>query len=359
MAPDEFLYGLPYVDQARFDVGYVDDPAPFARFSEAMWRRPQQAFGRRYGIGFNFHSYLTNRRRIQSADVLVTTNDSYGLPIAWWKSWGKVPGSIVYLCQGLYTVAHRARGSWFDERVRRRLGRWLRTVDRVVVLGEGDADAVRSSFPEVDPDRIAIIQFGIDAQFWSPAAAEADCRGGHILSVGSDSLRDYPVLLAAIGERQLRIVTRQPLRARAHAPNVTIDGDVDWFELRDLMRAAPFVVIPVKNAPRDSGHSATLQAMACGKAVILSDTLGLWDRGAMRHLDTCYLVPPGDSAAMSRAMAELEANPKLCRQIGARARQLVTGQYSSRGFGLALQHIVAQSARARGACPEETEQLRA
>jgi glycosyltransferase involved in cell wall biosynthesis len=44
--------------------------------------------------------------------------------------------------------------------------------------------------------------------------------------------------------------------------------------------------------------------MACGKAVILSDTAGLWDREQMRHGEICYLVRPGDPAAM-RDLAEV------------------------------------------------------
>ncbi len=344
VAPDEFLYGFPCIDRTRFDVRYVEDAHPFATLPEKLVQPLQGVFGRRYSIGFNFHAYLKNRRQVQRADVLVTTVDGYGLPVAWRKSAGRVKGRLVYVCQGIYTVAERARTNKMDALVRRFVGRWLRSADRVVVLGEGDLAAVRRAMPEISPERMRIIQFGVDTAFWRPAEAapKNDEPEPYILSVGSDFLRDYDTLLDAVGStHRLRLVTRLPINRMAGA-NVTVGGDADWLQLRELFRGAEFTVTPVKNAPRDSGHSATLQAMACGKAVILSNTPGLWDRGHMRHLETCYLVEPENPLALREAIENLASDPDLCRRLGHNARQLVEQRYSSRAFGQRLQQVIEE-----------------
>ncbi|MHB8618293.1 MAG: glycosyltransferase family 4 protein [Chloroflexota bacterium] len=337
LAPDEFLYGLPYLSLDKFDVDVVDDPHPFDRFSEAVWRPFQQLFGRRYRIGFNFHFYWTNRRRFRSADLIVTTADSYGLPLIAAKRAGRLKSKIIYVSQGLYTVAELARHSTVDEIMRRIVGGWLEQADTIVVFGDGDAEAVRSSFGDVAHLKMKTLYFGVDERFWTPK--EATSEGDLVLSVGSDVLRDYPLLLRAIGNKPLRIVTRLPLPKNLVGDNVTADGEVSWLELRELYRTSRFVASPIVEAPRNSGHSATLQAMACGKAVILSDTRGLWDRRRMKHLDTCYLVQPGNVEKMAEAIDYLYTHPEAAAAIGRNARRLVEEEYSSKQYGEQLQRL--------------------
>jgi glycosyltransferase involved in cell wall biosynthesis len=80
--------------------------------------------------------------------------------------------------------------------------------------------------------------------------------------------------------------------------------------------------------------------MACGKAVILSDTRGLWDRERMRHLETCYLVEPGRIDKLREAISFLNHHPEEAFRIGRNARRLVEEYYSSRIYGQALQEAV-------------------
>jgi glycosyltransferase involved in cell wall biosynthesis len=101
------------------------------------------------------------------------------------------------------------------------------------------------------------------------------------------------------------------------------------------------VVIPVRDQPRDSGHSATVQAMACGKAVILSDTAGLWDRQLLRDGETCLLVPPENPAALREAMLRLWNDPTEAARIGLAARELVEKHWTARQFG---EHLVQTAA---------------
>ena len=337
-APNEFLYGLPYVRDPRLRVGYVEDAPASGRWPELALRAAQSWFGRRYGIGFSAHAYWRERARLEMADVIVSTLDSYGLPILVAKAAGRVRARVVYISQGLFHIAERARHSAFDERVRRVLGTLLERADLIVALGEGDAAAIENAFGDVARLRIRTILFGIDAAFWRPDGQHCD---GPILSVGSDALRDYPTLLRAIGERPLRVVTRLEVPG-ARGRNVVVSGEVGWGGLRELYQRAPFVVSPIRDVRRNSGHSATLQAMACGKAVILSDTRGLWDRARMRHGETCWLVPPEDPEALARAIEHLATDPDEAARIGRNARALVESEYSAERFGRRLETAILE-----------------
>ena len=53
-------------------------------------------------------------------------------------------------------------------------------------------------------------------------------------------------------------------------------------KIRELYQDA-FAIIPLKDVFQPSGYSVTLQAMACGKPVVLTKTKGLW---APKYLKT-------------------------------------------------------------------------
>jgi len=336
-SPTEFLYGLPFFDDERLDVSYVEDAHPLDGPVERALRPLQQFVGRRYLVGFNLHAYWRNRHELSRADAIVTTTDSYGLPILWRAHSGALSSRVVYISQGLHELVKRAARSGVDERVRRVVGSWLRAAAVIVVFGDGDAAFMRDAFGREGPLPLRTIQFGVDEAFWTPTNLPAD---GPMLAVGSDFLRDWPTLLRATGDRPLRLVTRLPVGSALRGARTVVDGEVDDTQLRELYRRARFVVMPVVETRRDAGHSATLQAMACGKAVILSRTKGMWDPRHMVDGDTCLLVRPGDAAALRRAIDRLESDPDEAARIGRRARALVERAYTAKSFGLAIQAAV-------------------
>jgi glycosyltransferase involved in cell wall biosynthesis len=268
-------------------------------------------------------------RDLQRARMIIATTDSTGIPILLMKRLGLIRAETVLITQGLHSFdARNFVRRWIEDQ----LGRCLHAAAGIVVLGEGDCVALHERYGHVGLPPVETIQFGIDERFWSPGT-EAGTGGRYVLSVGSDSMRDYDTLLRATSDLPLRLVTRMKLREDLLHANVTVESKLTWPDLRGRYRAAAFVVTPIKDQPRDSGHSATLQAMACGKAVILSDTRGLWDRENLRHGETCWLVAPGDPDATRAAIQFLWEHPDEAARIGANARDLVVRKYASTQFG--------------------------
>ena len=99
--------------------------------------------------------------------------------------------------------------------------------------------------------------------------------------------------------------------------------------LRELYQASRFVVIPLKESSQPQGQSVALQAMACGKAVILSRTRGLWSKDLMKHLENCYFVPAGSVSALQEAIDHLSRDTALCARLGHAARASVERHFSS------------------------------
>jgi glycosyltransferase involved in cell wall biosynthesis len=90
-----------------------------------------------------------------------------------------------------------------------------------------------------------------------------------------------------------------------------------------LYQRARFVVLPIRETLQPSGQSACLQAMACGKAVILSDIQGLWDRQLMVDGNTVLLTRPGDLEDLRRGIDKLLNSSALAARLGLNARQVI------------------------------------
>lgn len=338
-APDEFLYGFAQSKRRFPRTGIVEAEHSANIFGKVFTLVALITW--KLGFGLFFSAPFSNLRMLQSASVIVATTDSTGIPLLLMKRCGLLRAAIIVVSQGLHSIGENTVTLPWSGWLTRRLGHCLAEASAIVALGDGDAEAIAASFSFCRLPEVRIIQFGIDAEFWHPGDPEA-AQDGFVLSVGSDRLRDYPTLLEAIDSTPLHLVTRLPIEARYRRPNVRVESDLEWVRLRELYQRARFVVTPVKDQPRDSGHSATLQAMACGKAVILSNIAGLWDRERMVHGETCYLVEPGNVQAMREAIAHLYSRPEEAARIGRNARRLVVDSYSSAEFGSRLSDLIAE-----------------
>jgi glycosyltransferase involved in cell wall biosynthesis len=91
-------------------------------------------------------------------------------------------------------------------------------------------------------------------------------------------------------------------------------------DVRRLYNRARAVVVPLRDVHQPSGYSVTLQAMSCGRPVILSHTRGLWAPHLLRDGDNCLLVPPGNADALGAAIGRVRADSDLAQRLGSAAR---------------------------------------
>ena len=87
-------------------------------------------------------------------------------------------------------------------------------------------------------------------------------------------------------------------------------------------------MVPLKNINQPSGYSVTLQAMSCGKLVILSKTKGLWDKKNLINGFNCIMVEPGNINELSSTIEKVYFDTKLRKKIGTEARRTVEKYYN-------------------------------
>ncbi len=333
-APREFLYGMDAFEEAGWETGFAEAAPGDSRWLRPLIRPFQNGISKLLATSFAASNTAVHWDKIRNADVLLSTTDGNTLPLLVLKRLGLLRGKVIAITQGIYESRRRLERQPTGRYRLQLLASLLHEVSTLVVLGIGDENAVQTHFGEFGLPAMEIVQFGADEEFWSPAETAGT---GPILSVGSDHLRDFPTLLRAANDLPIRLVTRLKIQPWLMGSQTVVDGNIDDRGLRDLYRSCRFVVVPIKNEPRDSGHSVTAQAMACGKAVILSETPGLWDREFLRDGETCRLVPPENPEAMRRVVRELWNDPAQAERIGRNARKLIEERWTSGHFG---RHLV-------------------
>jgi len=316
-AATEFFYGALELEQSghiitQYELGHGGITKLWQKVAEQLYRwriTPTRTNGT---ILAELHEMCPS---LNKQDVIVATTTAAAFGLATLKLFGIVNRPIVAIHCGIVNFQLA--------RPRRKLNAIALKNMWTQLFGEGELAGVQK-FYDVPDSRIEVNQFGVDTGFWQPA----DNHENYILSVGNDERRDYDLLVqAARGvERDFKIVTRRKIKGDI-PPNVEIIKG-GWHEqaltdegLRQLYQRASVVVIPLKNSPQPSGQSVCLQAMACGKAVILTRTDGLWSHEMMRDGENVIFVPPGDQKALLAAIKHLNRNGGQRNKIGNCARE--------------------------------------
>jgi len=343
-APTEFLFGAVELERAGHHVVHHEvDPA---RVSGPVTRRAidlQAGAGR---LPPHLSATVLAQTRLllpalRRADVVVATTTGTAVALAVWRKLGRLRRPLVGIVAGL------VNRPWSRARRTTTLP-LLRAMD-AVLYGDGELARTLALHPSL-AGRVHVDRFGVDTGWWTPETSSVTGEG--VLAIGNDGNRDWSTMLAAAPSiaAPLRIFTK-------HDPPERLPDNVTWHaadwhrallsdsDVRRLYRDAAVVVVPVRDVPQPSGQSVTLQAMACGRPVVLTETRGLWAPASLRDGENVAFVPPADPAALASAVSRLLADPELARSLGGAARAHVVADGGIEGYANRLLAICDLASR--------------
>jgi glycosyltransferase involved in cell wall biosynthesis len=323
-----WLYGADELAGRGFDVRHSLEPGLAPRHAHHRIGRVIKAAVEVWGgYGGDFATVLACRRAANAADVVLSTVDTVGIPLVLLARARAVRRPIVYVSIGLLDRIARLRNRPMEHLYRRAFA----AVDTVVAYGHAEAEALRAWLaPAPRCPRVEFVPFGVDTRYFSPVDVDPDVD---VLSVGADPQRDYQLLArvaAELPDRMFQIVTDSE-RARALVglpPNVALDADVAFAEIRGRIARARVVGLPVRDNLYSGGTTVLLQAMAMGKPVVVSRTAAVATGYGLVDGENCRLVAPDDERAFAAALQDLLSDPEAAESLGARARATV-----ERGLG--------------------------
>ena len=341
--PREFFYGTLDLAENGLALTYADtrqDPDGFLGNVQLLFERARNRVSR---FGLSRQRVAALKPEIEAARLAVSFTDGFSLSLGRYRNLLAGGTTLVGGFQGLADmpdeVAQPFR-SWACAQIRK----GILGLDHLFFLGDADRQEAIRRF-DIPERKTSLLRFGVDTEFWTPANGELS---NYVLSVGSDPKRDYATLLAVPISAPLRIITRLKLPALAGRTGVEIirgsyhNTAVTDTVLRTFYRDAAFVVVPVRDVFQPSGCSVTLQAMACGKAVVLSRIKGLWDPDVFVSGENCLLIEPENPQALADAVSRLHRDPTLCKNIGEAARQTAVRSFSLQRMNESLAALVGR-----------------
>lgn len=306
-------------------------------------------------------------RRRSEYDHVLAWSDRLGLPLALLYKLMGWKGDLVLLSVDVSAPQKACFLRWF--RVHTRL--------RALITPSSHQLAIAGRLG-VPPEKLILDPHGVDTEFWRP---QGDPVENTICTVGWEA-RDYPTLLEAVRGLGVQVeaavgtmvfsggeVARDRLdTAERHLlPDLTplkgtqgyrfyqqsvgkLEGtppeNVVWrqqlspLELRVLYGRSRFVVIPLYDVQFDAGATAILEAMAMGKAVVLTKARG--QRELIRDGREGIYVPPGDALALRAACEHLLAHPEEAARMGRSARARAESEFALDDYAARIAAVVGR-----------------
>jgi len=249
-------------------------------------------------------------RRDAAATLAMFESEAHGLALWRLVSRQRRPPLLVVSCW----LANLAREGGRRRELYRRL---YQAVDAIVVFSSNQV-ATLVDLLGVPKERIHVVRFGIDLDELVGLPTE---ESGTVAAIGRDLGRDWPTLAAAADGTgwNVDLMTRRqqiagielPLEVRFHDPS----SRPSYLE---ILARSSVVALPSEIREYPTGQTVLLEAMALGKACVVTDTPAM--REYVTHGVDGVLVPPGDVVAFRDAVDQLLVDVDRRHAIGSAAR---------------------------------------
>lgn len=280
-------------------------------------------------------------RRLDGLDAVFSDGEHVGVPLA-----------LAMHVRGRDTP-HLMLGHHLTTGPKRRVFRLLRPQARItrILVHSRCQLALSETMLGVPREKLHFLPYFADTSFWAPKPVEEQAL---IVSAGREH-RDYATLAAACEHLPARVFVAagslfspgaRQARPRAWPDNVTA-GFADHRELRAWYARASVVAVPLVPTDFQAGVTSLLEAMAMGKAVVVTATEG--QRDIVQDGVTGLTVPPGHAVALREAIARLLADPAERARLGANARELVMRRFSLEAYTDELARHLAEISRTTAA----------
>lgn len=257
------------------------------------------------------------RRRQYGA--IFTNGENVGIPLALlFKATRKRPGHVM--------IGHRlstGKKKLFFKRLHVH-----RQIDTIFIYAQTQREYAKKELG-IPAEKLSLIAFHADHCFYRPLPAVAVERN-KICSAGLE-WRDYPTLIAAVADLPdltVKLAAASPwskhtdeTASRVLPPNVSARR-YEYSALRDLYASSNFVVVPLYENDFQAGVTTLLEAMAMGKAVIVTRTTGQTD--VVAEGENGLTVAPGDVSGLQEAILRLQKDADLRERLGHNAYLWVT-----------------------------------
>jgi glycosyltransferase involved in cell wall biosynthesis len=216
----------------------------------------------------------------------------------------------------------------------------------IVVTTDEMAFEIEAHLPGLKALPCVIPNF-VDTDMFQPDGTQREM--GRLLFIGRlEEQKNLPILFESLrglpAPFHLALIGRGSLQAQLQQDFPDLANRVSWLgtlahkDLPGQLNGSSLFVLPSAY----EGHpKALIEAMAAGSPIIGADSPGI--RDVIEHGRTGWLVA-AEPDAIRRAILHLSANPTLCAELGANARQFALANYSLEAIAMKEAALLRQTA---------------
>lgn len=275
------------------------------------------------------------RSKLRPGDVVFCTGEDVGVPVA-------------ALCGGLPGVSVSMMVHYVDRwkgRIALRLFGMRRKVAMFYAVAMPQLDFI-SRFLKVPAGQLTFVWDQTDTHFFSPPATSSGETESHdhrpiIMSVGLEQ-RDYASLATATKDLQVDVrISGYSADTRIldkafpkEIPENFSRRFYPWTDLLQLYREADIAVVSLYPNNHAAGVQALMEALACGRPVVVTATDGL--QKYIASSEFVRAVPTGNPHELGKAIADLLSRPEQRQRLGECASAIARERHTLEAYIRAL-----------------------
>lgn len=337
LVPLDFFYGVLGLDKKKYEITISQGNLKIKSIREKIKKSFELLYNKILKLGIEKLDKIYLQEVCYKKHTIISFSDGLSLSL----------GKVKYLqnikkigCFHCLSELDKRTNSFFRSLSCKIIKKSLDNLEHIAFFGFEDREVAIKKF-NINKNKTSIIKFGVDTNFWKPSN---EVKRDYFFSAGQDPQRDFNTLMRVNLDYQIHIHTE--LKINSSRQNIKITNGSFYnrklsdAELRELYQNSIAVIVPLKDVIQPSGYSVTLQAMSCGKPVIITNTKGLWDKKLLINNYNCVLVEPYSSESLTKAMDKIMKNQIFSNQLGLRARKLVENNYNMRDASSSLERLL-------------------
>jgi len=324
LVPDEHLYGFDHFLRIGLNVEFTDDVFGKSK-SNVFFKILNDALSRRGRfVGFALSRAFELEKIASRYDLIVAWGDSTALPLLMLRRFGRVKKPIIYSSVGLaWLLMHRR---WLDSFYRA----IVQEASAVVHYGWAEGDVLKGRFKLPDW-KVKFMPFCVDVDFFEEIAAQGISSDGDIIALGRDPQRDWGTLFKAVDGLGIEV---KLICSKDAIKNLNVPKEIKWmpevpfWKLKEVLGSAKAIVLPVKENPYTAATITALEAMAAGRAVVVSKTKAIEQGYEFESDRNIVAVKPSDAGGLREAIKRISSDFEFCKSLGTNARAKVAERYN-------------------------------
>lgn len=327
--PKHGLYSFFFLrQQAGIKVSFSDKGFSQKNLLRWIFSPIEQLFIKKTWVGFQLAQTIVLLPEFWKANIIIATNDSCGLPVAFFKFIGILKKPFFYTHIGFPDWFLKDKKSWFFKF----LAKLLLKPEKIICYSKREKERLRKYF-RIPEKRIFFIPFGVDTEFFKLKKLMPQ---NFIISIGRDEGRDYKTLFAAARKLSWQefVVVCDPKNVKnlKIPQNAKVFFRLSYLKIRNYLAQANFVVLPLKKE-KPSGQINILESLSSGKAVVVSRIPWIKDDFKLKDKIDCLFYQPENVSDLVKKIKILAKDKVLKRKLEKNAREKTRKQYSYQSYG--------------------------